>query len=119
MITNNDPLRPSMLKISNFLKQDHHGQLPAETLDLMSNYSIPTPSVLPDHRKAVIDFTYWFAEQPERWDVLTEYRNGQGAWNRIGKHLHFQPGLRLLAEDLLRHTFDLGPKKAIPPVRVS
>ncbi|RSH80169.1 hypothetical protein EHS25_007274 [Saitozyma podzolica] len=102
-----------IVKFSRFIADAQ--SVPEESLQMLGTLSVPNPEVLPDPQVFCVDNIYWELEQPERWDLHAEWREGGGVWGTIARHMRFQPALIRLADDYLRYTFGLGPGQEVPP----
>ena len=116
-IFDNDPRNnPSVLELGKFLSINHNGILPPTSLEILKNNSWPIPNPKPDDHVACVDMLFYFVEQTHRYDMNREYTFGQGAWNRVGKHMKWQPGLKELSNRYLRMVFGLkDDDQNIPP----
>jgi hypothetical protein len=56
---------------------------------------------------------------PESSEVRDNDRSGIGAWEEVSRYLKFQPGLEVLALDLLRGLMGLGVRETVPPVSLN
>jgi hypothetical protein len=106
-------------RLAQFLLDNHAGQLNADQQSIMEQYNFPEPATKPEDHLACFDFPYYLVEQSHRFEmVLDEWGQGQGVWNRVGKHMRFEQGLVDLAQDLLRFTLRLKENEKIPPVSI-
>lgn len=110
-IWNEDPGRPSFRLVADLIRARHTQDPPAESMEIMKNYSMPHPSVWPDPHLACVDTTFGFGEQIDRYDVGGEYRSGTGAWAGVGNRMRFSKGVTRIGEMYLREIFG----GAVPP----
>lgn len=102
--------------MANLIHSDHPLNIPEESLELVKTKHLDEAAKPPDHDIACVDFVYFMVTQPKRFEIRTEYLNGDGSWNQVGRHMRFQPSLVALAEEFLRYAFALRAAEAIPPV---
>ena len=106
---------PSIIRLSQFIWPGRLDTMPSGTKELIANYSLPEPAIPPEDHVSFIDSLYYFVEQESRWDLHREWTNGQGTWNRIGKHMKWTAGIEEIRDMYLRKLFDI-PYGEIPPV---
>jgi hypothetical protein len=109
----------SIPRIVKLLREKHNGVAPPESLAILDKFNKPHPVLGPEDHLACIDVTYWFLEQPDRFDLHQEWLSGEGVWNRVGRHIRFAPGLYQLADQFLRYELGLGTSESIPPVSLT
>jgi hypothetical protein len=97
------------------LKPGHYRSLPAGSKERLDSYSLPTPEIPPEEHVACLDMPYYFTEQPNRFGILEEWRQGLGVWSKIGRHLRFQPRILALQDRFLKRMFGLNQDAPIPP----
>lgn len=85
-----------------------------ETLARLAELERPMPDILPTDKLVAVDSVYWCRTDPERRNLHAEWHQGEGAWLNVGIHMRWQPGLVRLADDFLRHMFDLGARDELP-----
>lgn len=93
--------------------KDNTGPL-KETSDRLKAIDKVLPPNLPEDQFQCIDSVYWCHTDPERRDLHGEWHLGDGAWNNVGTHMRWQPGLIQLADDYLRHAFGLPANAPLP-----
>lgn len=70
----------------------------------------------PDDPFGCINHLYFASLDPQKQEVRDDFRAGMGAWEEVGRYLKFQPGLEVLAQDLLRGLMGIGHGQEVPPV---
>jgi hypothetical protein len=105
-----------LIRTAEFLRLGHNSKLPADSIATLEKFGKPIPKIVPEDHMECFDFPYYMVEQSQRYNVLQEWREGQGVWSRVGKHMKFQTGLVDLAMDFLRSQFGLRDGEEIPPV---
>ena len=101
-----------MNKMNGDVTKNH--SLPWDSSNRLEELNMTIPPVLPSNRLACSDSVYYGKDYPF-WDRAgSEWREGRGAWQAIGQHMHFQPGLIRMADDMLRHMWDLAWDEEVP-----
>ena len=103
---------PALVDVLNALP----GTLPPSSAARLSEQGWPEPERLPDDQLACMESTYWLVEDAENISLHDEWREGKGTWDKVGRHMRFQPGLVRVAGDYLRDVWALGWEEEIPNV---
>lgn len=90
--------------------------LPLSSLARISDLGLPTSTMSPDEPLGCVNRLYYAHMNAETEDVHDDWRNGVGAWDEVGRYLKFQPGVEILAQDLLRDLMDVKVNEEVPPV---
>jgi hypothetical protein len=114
----NDFWRPDILRVADIFKANQINTLPEGSAAILQNYSLPKPELLPENHVGCLGNTYFMLEQGDRWGIRDEFREGQGVWNSVGKHMRFQPGIQELRDLYIKQIFGLKYRDNIPGVSI-
>lgn len=111
----NNVFTGSFSRLADFFR---HDRTPGpDSYELLEPYGFSAPKVMPDNHVACTDLMYYYYQHVTvHVDILDELRRGEGIWNRVGRHMRFQPGLVGLADNFLRRLLAVRPDDQIPPV---
>lgn len=80
-------------------------------------YQFPAPQMKPDEHLACIDSSYWYIEQPTRFDLHEEWRRGLGVWATVAQYARWKPEVEDFAMRVGKRMLGVRDDEQMPPVR--